>query len=257
MSINGKIIALLFSLLCHLPWSGTLCLLLLGHAYDRGWLDPLLRRAGFRPPYGRQAGLAMPQELAYLFCLMGRVAKLKGVVSIEAIHVAKDTMRVLGLSARQRRAAQNAFRTGKAGHFDLSATLLYVRQAYAGNQTKIAFFFHALWRTAQAGGGMTPRQSMLLTQCAIGLGYVWQQGRDKVSKPGESASELKRAYACLGVSPDVTQAALKRAYRKQMNRHHPDKLPREAPMADQQAAKEKTQTIQSAYRLIKTTRGFS
>ena len=69
------------------------------------------------------------------------------------------------------------------------------------------------------------------------------------------AQLLKEAYGVLGVEDSVDDAELKRAYRKLMSQHHPDKLiAKGLPEEMMQLAKEKTQEIQAAYDRIRDYR---
>lgn len=71
------------------------------------------------------------------------------------------------------------------------------------------------------------------------------------------SSDLANAYKALGLSPNAPDAQIKQTYRRLMNAHHPDKLvSRGLPPEMLDIAKQKTQEIQSAYELIKKTRGF-
>lgn len=55
----------------------------------------------------------------------------------------------------------------------------------------------------------------------------------------------------------MMKKTIKRAYRKRMSEHHPDKLVSKGlPEQAMEMAKKKTQDIQSAYELIKQKRGF-
>ncbi len=61
----------------------------------------------------------------------------------------------------------------------------------------------------------------------------------------------------LEVSPQATDAEVKRAYRRQMSQNHPDKLvSRGLPESMMEMAKQKTQTIQRAYERIRVARGM-
>ena len=72
-----------------------------------------------------------------------------------------------------------------------------------------------------------------------------------------SQLNLQNAYNILGVKPSDDIATIKRAYRKLMNEHHPDKLVSKGlPKEMLEAAKKRAQEIQAAYDLIKTSRGF-
>jgi len=73
---------------------------------------------------------------------------------------------------------------------------------------------------------------------------------------GTSGSELKKAYQAIGVEESASDAELKRAYRKLMSQHHPDKLiAKGVPEDMMKIATEKAQNIQAAYDLIKKNRG--
>jgi DnaJ like chaperone protein len=68
---------------------------------------------------------------------------------------------------------------------------------------------------------------------------------------------LADAYGVIGVSPEASDADVKKAWRKLMSQHHPDKLIAKGLPEDMvQLAKEKTQEIQAAYDRIKAARGM-
>ena len=72
------------------------------------------------------------------------------------------------------------------------------------------------------------------------------------------ANENKRDYyEVLGLKKDATDADIKRAYRKEMSKHHPDKLAAKGlPPEMMEMAKEKTQEIQQAWEWIREARGI-
>jgi DnaJ like chaperone protein len=68
---------------------------------------------------------------------------------------------------------------------------------------------------------------------------------------------LADAYGVLGVASSASIAEIKKAYRRLMNQHHPDKLAsRGLPEGMVKMAKEKTQQIRAAYDLVRKDRGF-
>lgn len=81
--------------------------------------------------------------------------------------------------------------------------------------------------------------------------YSQQQGRSQAPQYSNE-QRLADAYRILNVSPTADKKTLKRAYRKAMNEHHPDKLMAKGlPEKAMQMAKSKAQDIQAAYALIK------
>ena len=63
------------------------------------------------------------------------------------------------------------------------------------------------------------------------------------------------AYEMLGVSKNASDADVKKAYRRLMNQHHPDKLVAKGlPEEMIKLANEKTQQIKEAYERIKKSR---
>ena len=85
------------------------------------------------------------------------------------------------------------------------------------------------------------------------------QGRGSHQRQGsqQNGPSLEDAYAVLGVTANDDEKAIKRAYRKRMSEHHPDKLASKGlPEQAMEIAKNKAQDIQAAYELIKERRGF-
>jgi len=78
-----------------------------------------------------------------------------------------------------------------------------------------------------------------------------QQGRQSGNKQVNSKQQLNNAYKLLGVTKSTPEKEIKKAYRKLMSQHHPDKLVAKGlPPEMMDIAKQKTQDIQAAYEMI-------
>jgi len=85
----------------------------------------------------------------------------------------------------------------------------------------------------------------------------WQSSTKDQRKANSNTNSLDQAYAVLGVSSSDNIATIKKAYRKLMNQHHPDKMVAKGLPAEMlKLAQEKTQQISAAYDAIREARGF-
>ncbi len=112
--------------------------------------------------------------------------------------------------------------------------------------------------TALADGKVDAAEKRIIYTIGEILGFA----RDQIdhlfnmaNAQGASASDsltLTQAYKILGVAKGSSSAEVKKAYRRLMSQHHPDKLVSKG-LPDEmiQLATEKTQEIRKAYALIK------
>ena len=74
---------------------------------------------------------------------------------------------------------------------------------------------------------------------------------------GKQKVDLPSAYGILDIAETATDAEVKKAYRRLMNQHHPDKLVAKGlPEEMMKLAEQKTHDIRQAYERIKGERGF-
>ena len=192
------------------------------------------------------------------FSVMGHVAKADGYVSAQEISTAKNIMTQMQLSAQQRKAAIKFFDQGKADDFPLTDVLRQFKKECHGRRNLIQMFVEIQIATALADGTVDPGEKRVLYTIGEILGFSRQQIDhlfNIANGAAASASDsltLSQAYKILGVSKNSTEAEVKKAYRRLMSQHHPDKLVSKG-LPDEmiQLATEKTQEIRKAYDLVK------
>jgi DnaJ like chaperone protein len=201
------------------------------------------------------------------FELMGHVAKSDGRVSEAEIDAARQLMTELKLGPAEVDLAIACFRAGKASGYELMAGIEELRQACALRPDLVRAFIELQLRAALMGNGLPPPARRILARAAERLGISAFEfarlealsrargGARSTARPAERS--LADCYAELEVNADMSDAEIIRAYRRQMSRHHPDKLVANGlPESMAQVAKEKTQRIQEAYETIRAARGM-
>lgn len=194
------------------------------------------------------------------FSVMGHIAKADGQVSNAEISNAEAIMTHMQLDPRQRKAAIELFNQGKSDQFNLHDVLVQFRQECHRRINLIQIFLEIQISTAFADRSLHPAERALLYRIGEQLGVSRQQLDHLFHlaggvKPASSADELREAYKILGVDRHASDAEVKKAYRRLMNQHHPDKLVAKGlPEEMIKLATEKTQTIKQAYEHIKKSR---
>lgn len=286
MHIFGKLLGAFFGMLFGGPL-GLLFGLFIGHQFDkaRRLASMGYRTGGFGGFSGPKQDQQMQEEFfRAAFSVMGHVAKAKGQVEKAEIELASTMMDRMSLHGDQRRAAQDAFREGKESDFPLESVLERVQVAAHNRFDLKQFFLELQVSAAFADGEVHPGQRQVLHRVAQGLGFSsgqleqrlrmqeaafrFQQGGFGGQHQGShqhqgnwqqapSRDQLGDAFKVLGIEESADARTVKRAYRKLMNEHHPDKLMAKGlPPEMMSVAKEKAQEIQNAYDLIKKEKGF-
>lgn len=226
------------------------------------------------------------------FAVLGHLSKSKGRVTEEDIQLANQLMIQLKLDDAGRKLAQDAFRRGKESDFPIRQVIREFRIGCGQRADLLRMFLQVQVQAAFVDSELHENEKEVLYVIAeeLGLsrmqfeqmiamemaaraftqggfyqqyqqgayqgGYQYQQ-QNSGGYQHASGPTLNDAYKVLGVTESDEQNTVKRAYRRLMNEHHPDKLVAKGlPPEMMEMAKEKTQQIQAAYDLICKAKGW-
>ena len=263
--IIGKVCGAIFGYLLTRSWLGVLFGIVVGHYFDKG-----LRGLKSHTSTAGDIPLAQHPFFSTVFTIVGCLAKADGRISEEEIAGAERLMTELGLSGEARAEAIILFKRGAAPDFQIEPQISSFLQHAIFQPALRNVLIEYLVRFALADGVIHQAEADILQRVAQYLGFNRAQflqfldmlqaqqrfhQRDYGTNHASSPDALADAYRALGVSSDASDADIKKAYRKLMSQHHPDKLIAQGVPPDMvQLATEKTQEIQAAYELIEKSR---
>jgi DnaJ like chaperone protein len=285
MNWAGKIIGGTVGMLALGPF-GAVFGAFIGHQFDTGQFSLALLGGGADP--GAVNQLFFPTA----FRVMGHIAKADGRVTEQEIASARAVMQAMHLQPEQVQAAIGYFNEGKQPQFDLDASLERLRDSIARTPNLAQFFVEIQLQASLAGNGLSevPRARLQRVALLLGLSATdfarlesllrFRQGASMGAGsggaygaygggagaggagPGSGAAgasneRIAQAYSLLEASAQMSDEEVVKAYRRQMSRHHPDKLRANGlPQSMLERAKERTQQIQAAYELLRERRGM-
>jgi DnaJ like chaperone protein len=202
---------------------------------------------------------------AATFSMAGYIAKADGHVNRQEIALIESVMQQMRLSPEQKQAAVTLFQKGKEADFPAQEVLEQFRRECHRRRNLLQMFLEILVATAMADGNLHSAERQVLDDTARLLGFSdfeYQQilRRQQAShhmqgKAQTPAAALAGAYKLLGIVKTASDDELKKAYRRLMSQHHPDKLVAKGlPQEMMEMATRKTIEIKAAYELIRESR---
>ncbi|WP_105167072.1 co-chaperone DjlA [Pseudoalteromonas sp. T1lg23B] len=266
-------------------WVGAILGFWLGHMFDKSLKQNFDKVGGFQ---GFFSGDDLHQRQALFFsscfAVMGHIAKSNGRVSEIHIQAASAFMDEMGLHGENRQEAQNAFRAGKSADFQLKEAISDFKDVFARRYDLLQLFLEIQIQMAFSDGHLAAQEKQLLQKVSQYLGisathfqfilkryqaefsFRQQRAQHHSQQNGQQQNHYQQkqttsnggtfsksqALAVLGLGNDASEKDIKRAYRKLMAQHHPDKLVSQGlPEHMMEVAKRKSQDIQSAYEFLK------
>jgi DnaJ like chaperone protein len=243
-----------------------------GHQFDAYSEPTIVRQPGIGSATGATATQIGERFFRTTFQVMGHVAKADGRVTEQEIQAARAVMSELRLQPAQVQVAIACFTDGKASQFALYGTLDGLYGACGGRPDLMRAFVEIQMRAALMGNDLQGAARRVLQNIAYRLGLgtmefahieaVLRMRRNAHGGRGGGAAmdeeaRLAQAYKVLECTPQNSNEELSLAYRRQLSRHHPDKLKANGlPDSMIEHAKERTQQIIEAWELVRERRGI-
>jgi DnaJ like chaperone protein len=269
MAWRGKAIGASVGVLAGGP-VGALVGLFLGHLVDAAQSPEANGAQGAADP---PADLVQEALFRATFQVMGHIAKADGRVTEAEIHAARAAMKQMRLSERQMEAAIDHYRAGKDPDFPIERTLRELLGICGERPDLRRMFMQIQLQTALAGGDLNGATRRAVSRVARALevssyemvqieALLRLQRATQDVQPAAPGDHVTQAYDVLGIARDASDEEVTRAYRRLMNRNHPDKLHAQrsadgaVPEAVLKQAEEKTRRIRAAYEQIRDARGM-
>lgn len=223
-----------------------------------------------------------------LFLTMGKIAKIDGQVSTSEIGRAEGIMRHMNLNHEMRQKAIDLFSQGKSVNFNIDQALLDFGKKAKRSLSLKQIFLEMLIDMAEADGMISrPEQELLERVCQL-IGYPpqmliammkmrgfastggykrhqndsWQGSSNRSRQGSQRRTNSNRSapfnpYQVLGVGQNDNKATIRKAYKRLMSQHHPDKLiAKGLPPEMMKVAEEKAKQVQLAWEKVKELKGW-
>lgn len=268
MRYTGKVLGGLIGMF--LGPLGAVAGVLLGHQVD----EHLDKQDALPPPSPEELAAIGDRFFRATFRVMGYLAKADGRVSEQEISAARAVMVELRLDAARVQQAIECFTAGKQPDFDLDAEITGLARVCGGRPDLVRVFVEIQIRAALSGNNLDGPVRHQLNRIAGRLGVspfelaqieavlrIRGGSFRYAAAGGEPSSSMARkvdeAYKVLEAAPGDSDQDIVKAYRRQLSRHHPDKLKANGlPESMIEHAKQRTQQIIEAYELIRERRGI-
>lgn len=238
MAWTGKFIGgVLGSLLGPL---GTVVGVGIGHQFDKG-SDRL-----------RNTGQAI--QVAFFGCL-AKMARADGTISKSEIDAVEQIMQRFGYTAQMREQAINIFRKAKDDPHTAADYINQLASVIQFNQQIALTFISALHAVAAADGSIHPNERDILLQAE--RAFRLRPGTIDSLLGTSKIDELEKAYKTLEITPNSTDAEIKKVYRQKCIELHPDKLASQGlPDEFMTYAHDQLTQVNEAYDIIKKARNL-
>ena len=194
--------------------------------------------------------------------MLAKLAKSDGRITRREIDAVETAFSKLGFRASTRDYAIAAFRRAKDDAHTIYEYAAEFSEAIESREVR-ELFYGLLWDLACADGAVGSEEQAVLRRMTVALGvradwydfFARRHTGGRQMGPSGVGSELRRAYATLGVSPAASDDEIRDAYRELAKMNHPDLL-RAQGLPDEmiEQATERMKQINDAWQTVRSAR---
>ena len=211
----------------------------------------------FGAPQEPRIDYAEQAQAAYfisLFSILGKIAKIDGVVTRNEIAVVQTFIKGLQIPEMQRRFAKQIFNEAKKSEYSLEDFAVQLYQATRDHPTILLSFVDLLFRVVAADGTFHPAEESALKSIARIFGISEEQYNNLKAAYFD---DLSKYYAVLNCTPESSNEEIQSHYKKLVKDFHPDTIVSKGlPEEFTDFAARRFREIHDAYEKIRMERKF-
>ena len=202
-------------------------------------------------------GRAEQAQAAYfisLFSMLGKLAKIDGVVARDEIGVVENFINGLYMADREKRFAKQIFNEAKDSRYSIEDFAIQLYQTNRQQPAVLLSFFDLLFQIVAADGTFHPAEEAAMKRIKEIFQISDQQFNDIKAV---YFNDLDKHYKILQCTPESSNQEIRSNYKRLVKDFHPDKIVSKGlPEEFTDFASKRFREIQEAYEKIKKERKF-
>ena len=206
---------------------------------------------------GRTPIHAEQTQAAYfisIFSILGKLAKIDGVVSRDEIAVVEDFISNLNITETEKQFANQVFNEAKDSRYSVDDFAMQFHEISMGHPTMLVSFLDLLFRIAAADNRFHPAEEAALNRIKEIFHISDQQFNNMKAA---YFKDVDRFYKVLNCTADSSDEEIKASYKKLVKDFHPDTIVSKGlPEEFTEFATKRFREIREAYENIRQERSF-
>jgi len=189
-----------------------------------------------------------------LFSILGKLAKIDGVVTKDEIHVVENFINTLNMTDMEKQFAKQVFNESKNSRYTVEDFAIQLYQLTKDQPTVLLAFFDVLFKVAAADGKFHPSEEAAVKRIKD-IFRISDQQYNNIKEV--YFNDIDKYYKTLNCTPESSNEEIKSSYKKLVKDFHPDTIVSKGlPKEFTDFANKRFREIQEAYEIIRKGRQF-